>query len=185
MSTKKLSDRIQVSQELIYDGTIPILLKAKFYDENFKLNFSNSFNVEITSNKIEDSFFYEMDLKNETYQVNLDDLNPGSYKYIISSSDKRYSKTGKFDVLPFNAESQFLNSNYLGLKMLAKYSNGLAFTYDNFDVLIKQLIKNEQYIDVVNLEKKSLPLIDSKYFMILFFISLSIEWFLRKYIGLK
>ena len=50
---------------------------------------------------------------------------------------------------------------------------------------IKQLIKNEQYIDVVNLEKKSLPLIDSKYFMILFFISLSIEWFLRKYIGLK
>ena len=185
LSTKKLSDRIQVSHELIYDGTIPILLKAKFYDENFKLNFSNSFNVEISSNEIEDSFFYEMDLKNETYQVNLDDLNPGSYKYIISSSDKRYSKRGKFDVLPFNAESQFLNSNYLGLKMLAKYSNGLAFTYDNFDVLIKELVKNEQYINVVNLEKKSLPLIDSKYFLILFFISLSIEWFLRKYIGLK
>ena len=45
LSTRKLSDRLQVSHELIYDGTMPVVFRAKFYDENFNLNFSNSLNL--------------------------------------------------------------------------------------------------------------------------------------------
>ena len=97
---------------------------------------------------------------------------------------RKYSKAGKFEILPYNAETQFLNSNYSELKMLAKFSNGLSFTNINFDKLISKLVKNEQYKTVTNLEKKSLPLIESKYLLLLMLLSLSFEWLLRKYVGL-
>ena len=184
LSTRKLSDRLQVSQELIYDGTMPVVFRAKFYDENFNLNFSNSFQLEVKSKQSGDLFFYELGLKDESYEVNLNNLNPGKYNYVIRSIDRKYSKAGKFEILPYNAETQFLNSNYSELKMLAKFSNGLSFTNINFDKLISKLVKNEQYKTVTNLEKKSLPLIESKYLLLLMLLSLSFEWLLRKYVGL-
>ena len=184
LSTRKLSDRLQVSHELIYDGTMPVVFRAKFYDENFNLNFSNSFQLEVKSKQSGDLFFYELGLKDESYEVNLNNLNPGKYNYVIRSIDRKYSKAGKFEILPYNAETQFLNSNYSELKMLAKFSNGLSFTNINFDKLISKLVKNEQYKTVTNLEKKSLPLIESKYLLLLMLLSLSFEWLLRKYVGL-
>ena len=184
LSTRKLSDRLQVSHELIYDGTMPVVFRAKFYDENFNLNFSNSFQLEVKSKKSGDLLFYELGLKDESYEVNLNNLNPGEYNYVIRSIDRKYSKAGKFEILPYNAETQFLNSNYSELKMLAKFSNGLSFTNINFDKLISKLVKNEQYKTVTNLEKKSLPLIESKYLLLLMLLSLSFEWLLRKYVGL-
>ncbi len=63
-------------------------------------------------------------------------------------------------------------------------SGGKSFNSYEFENLIDELVKNDQFKSVKKLEKKSLPLIEINYLLLLFLVSLSTEWFMRKYNGL-
>jgi len=81
-------------------------------------------------------------------------------------------------------ETRFINSNYIQLEKLANMSGGKSFNSYEFENLIDELVKNDQFKSVKKLEKKSLSLININYLLLLFLVSLSIEWFIRKYNGL-
>ena len=122
--------------------------------------------------------------QNGLYEINLDNLIPDKYSYTVEFKGGKLSKKGKFEILPFNMETRFVNSNYRQLKKLANMSGGKSFNYNEFESLIDELVKNDKFKSLKKLEKKSLSLININYLLLLFLLSLSIEWFIRKYNGL-
>lgn len=183
LSTKERSEQIKSIHELVFDGTMPIDIYAKLYDDNFKENFSKKLKIEIyseTNNKL----IYDMNIVNGIYQINLDNLDPGLYTYKILSNDNSISKKGEFEILSSNIETRFFSSNHQYLKELAKTYETQCYSFYNYNNLIDHLLGNDLYNSIDKLEKKSLPLINLKYLLAILLLSLTIEWFLRKYNGL-
>ena len=183
LSTKEKSEQIKSIHELVFDGTMPIDIYAKLYDDNFKENFSKKLKIEIYS-ETNNTLAYDMNIVNGIYQINLDNLDPGLYKYKILSNDNSISKKGEFEVLSSNIETRFFSSNYQYLKELAKTNETQCYSFNNYNKLIDHLLGNDIYNTVDKLEKKSLPLINLKCLLVILLLSLTIEWFLRKYNGL-
>lgn len=183
LSTKERSEQIKSIHELVFDGTIPINIYAKLYDNNFKENFSKKLKIEIYS-ETNNILVYDMNIVNGIYQINLDNLSPGLYTYKILSTDNSISKKGEFEILSSNIETRFFSSNHQYLKELAKTYETQCYSFYNYNNLIDHLLRNDLYNSINKLEKKSLPLINLKYLLAILLLSLTIEWFLRKYNGL-
>ena len=183
LSTQRSTERLRINHELIFDGSVPVSIYAQFYGENFKLNNDVDLQIEIESSD-NTILKFPMVLQNNSYVTNLQALEPGSYEYNIKVIDKGFVKSGRFEILPFNIESQFINSDFIKLRQLAKKTNGKMFFNSETDLLINKLIEDEVYKDILQVEKKSLPLINFKYILLLIIFSLASEWFIRKYNGL-
>jgi len=184
LSIQNSYDKLVVSHELIFDGTKPVKIYAKVFDENFNLNSKDNLEIKISSINLSEPIIYDMIAQNGSFEINLDNLVAGKYTYVIGFDGERLSKKGEFEILPFNMETKFMNSNYKKLEKLANISGGKSFTFNKFENLIDKLVKNNQFKSINKLEKKSLHLININYLLLLFLLSLSIEWFTRKYNGL-
>jgi len=77
-----------------------------------------------------------------------------------------------------------LNANVTKLQQVATNSKGSIYFIKNTDSLIPNLLNDSRYSIVQKSTKNVVPLIDFKYLLALIALSLSIEWFLRKYNGL-
>jgi hypothetical protein len=67
---------------------------------------------------------------------------------------------------------------------LASQTKGQVIFPNKVDALIKSLLENEEYKSVQKAIVKKTPLIDSIWLLILIAISLTSEWFIRKYNGM-
>jgi hypothetical protein len=86
--------------------------------------------------------------------------------------------------LDFDIEKQFVNPDVSKLTQLAKQTQGKVHYPDQVDALIKVLLENENYKAVQKAIVKKTPLIDWIWLLVLIAITLSSEWFIRKYNGM-
>ncbi|GAL67101.1 hypothetical protein JCM19301_2266 [Jejuia pallidilutea] len=86
--------------------------------------------------------------------------------------------------MEYNIEEQFLNADVAKLKQLAANTSGKSYFVNNVDELISELVNNEHYKPIQKSNKNTVPLIDWKYLLVFLILTLSAEWFLRKYNGL-
>jgi thiamine kinase-like enzyme len=86
--------------------------------------------------------------------------------------------------LDFDIEKQFANPDLAKLSQLANQTNGQLIFPDKADLLIKSLLENEEYKSIQKTIIKKNPLIDLTWLLILILVSLTSEWFIRKYNGL-
>ena len=103
---------------------------------------------------------------------------------MVKSKDENISKSGGFKILEYNVEQQFLNANVSKLQNLATNSQGSSFFIDDINRLIERLLSDERFAIVQKSTKKVVPLIDWKFLLAFIALSLSAEWFIRKYNGL-
>ena len=123
-------------------------------------------------------------LVGDMYKVDLSDLKPGNYTYKINTKGQQFSTSGQFEILEFNVEAQFFNSDYQQLFQLATKTKGHVFLENEFDNLLDELLNNPKYKSVQRINKKTVPLINYKLLLLLIVLSLALEWFIRKYKGL-
>ena len=184
LSTQKSTNRLKVSHASIFDGSERIAVYAQFFGENFEFNSNADMEIEIKSKNLKKPLIFPMLIENRTYVANLESLQPGSYSYKVRLKNKQFSTAGRFEILPFSIEKQFLNANLTQLQQLALQTNGQLFYENTVDNLISKLLANEQYKSIQKVEKKSVPLIHFKLLLLLLLLSLASEWFIRKYFGL-
>jgi hypothetical protein len=184
LSTQKSTNRLKVSHASIFDGSERIAVYSQFFDENFEFNSNADMEIEIKSKNLKNPLIFPMLIENRTYVANLESLQPGSYFYKVRLRNKQFSTAGRFEILPFSIEKQFLNANLTQLQQLALQTNGQLFYENTVDILISKLLANEQYKSIQKVEKKSVPLIHFKLLLLLLLLSLASEWFIRKYFGL-
>ena len=184
LSTQKSTNRLKVSHASIFDGSERIAVYAQFFGENFEFNSNADMEIEIKSKNLKKPLIFPMLIENRTYVANLESLQPGSYSYKVRLRNKQFSTAGRFEILPFSIEKQFLNANLTQLQQLALQTNGQLFYENTVDNLISKLLANEQYKSIQKVEKKSVPLIHFKLLLLMLLLSLASEWFIRKYFGL-
>ena len=89
-----------------------------------------------------------------------------------------------FSVIEYNAEEQFTRADASKMIKLATNNQGKSFLIEDFESLKRQLLKDKRFVSIQKSNEKSVSLINWKILLALLILSLSAEWFTRKYYGL-
>lgn len=184
LSTQKTSKRLVAYHSPVFDGSVATEIFAQFFDENFQFNPNARLDIEISAPQFKTPINYPLVVVGSMYKVDLTGLKSGKYTYKIKTRDQQFSTSGQFEILEFNVEAQFFNSDYQQLLQLATKTRGHLFLENEFDNLLDELLNNPSYKSVQRINKKTVPLINYKLLLLLIILSLALEWFIRKYKGL-
>ncbi len=184
LASNKIRGRLNVDYESFYNGNRSILLKAQIFDKNYVFDSRQNLEIVLRDNTSETTNILPLILKNNNYQIDLSGLAASTYSFSIRTKDGTISKSGAFEVLEYNIEQQFLNADVTKLQQLASNTRGKHYLIDESSTIVEDLIADDRYKPIQKSNKNTIPLIDWKYLLALIALSLSAEWFLRKYNGL-
>ena len=183
-ASNKQKTRLNLEYESFYTGNTNVIIKAEFFDKNYVFDTRETLYITVKNTASNESKKYPLILNNTNYQVDLSSLPASDYEFTVSASKENISKSGSFKILEYNVEQQFLNADVTKLQQLATNSTGSSFFISNTENLVESLLSDKRFVTIQKSIKNSLPLIDWKYLLIIITLSLSLEWFLRKYNGL-
>lgn len=180
LTISKNNTAIDLDFEPFYYANDVIKVKAKSYDDN--LNFDKNANLELFLNDSKNGIpFY---LNDFDYEVQLADLKSGDYSFKVINLQNSNQITGGFTVAKYEVEHEILSANVSALKTISKNSKGLRYFPKEIDKLINLLIENQSFTSIQKESKKIISLIDWWWYLSVIILSLSLEWFIRKYRGL-
>lgn len=183
-ASNKQKSRLNVAYESFYNGNTNVILKAEIFDKNYVFDARETLHITVKNVVTNETKTFPLILNNTNYQVDLSSLPASDYEFTISASKENISKSGSFKILEYNVEQQFLNADVTKLQQLAMNSQGESFFINTTENLAETLLNDNRFVSIQKSNKNSLPLIDWKYLLIIIALSLSLEWFLRKYNGL-
>ncbi|UOB17530.1 VWA domain-containing protein [Abyssalbus ytuae] len=184
LASRKKRERLVVDYESFYYGKSDVIISAGFFDKNYTFNPHASLQITLTNKNTGKVYGFPMLLKNNYYQVELNSLPAAEYEFTIAASAEKISKSGTFSILDFEVEKQFLNADVTKLQSLATNTKGEMFFTAKSRNLFNSLLNDERFKPVQKSKETIVPLIDWKWLLALIVLSLSAEWFLRKYNGL-
>ncbi|MEZ4802610.1 MAG: VWA domain-containing protein [Gelidibacter sp.] len=184
LSSNKKKARLNVSYESFYNGTDDVKVTAQYFNKNYEFDANASINITLKNKETLDSRTFPFILKNANYEVDLSGLAAGDYSFTVQVANENVSSSGEFKILDYNVEQQFLNANVTKLQKLATNSRGVSYFIDDTSGLIENLLNDERFVTVQKSSKNVVPLIDWKFLLAIIALSLSAEWFIRKYNGL-
>lgn len=184
LDSNQKRSRLNVSYESFYNGNDNVLLTAQFFNRTYEFDKTASLEITVKNKESEQSQKLPFILKQSNYQVDLSGLEAGDYVFTVQAQEENISQSGEFKILDYSVEQQFLNANVSKLQNLAVLSRGTSYFINYTDALVDQLIKDERFPTIQKSTKKVVPLIDWKFLLAFIALSLSAEWFIRKYNGL-
>ena len=122
-------------------------------------------------------------LVNNQFSLEINAIPSGEYKFKVTVEGQKENFSGTFIVLPFNIEQQFTNANDKDLKILALKTEGKLFYVLKNDYLIKDLLADNRFKSIQKSSINKKPLIEWQWILGFIILTLSIEWFVRKYFG--
>ncbi|WP_408039713.1 VWA domain-containing protein [Tenacibaculum amylolyticum] len=183
LSSNEQRKRLDVKIENLYLANEPITISALYLDSNFKFDNRASIQISLINNETKEEKVIPFSLINNSYQVKIEGLSPGEYNYHITVEGQPIQKKGKFKVADFQIEEQFSYANTKKLASIANSSEGKMYYPNQQDEFIQDLIKNDAYVTIQKSIEKEEDLIHWKWILFLVISLLTIEWFLRKYLG--
>ena len=180
-NTKK---SLVVEHENFYNSGDQIEISAQYFNKNYEFDEKAKLTISITNSKTKQNKNYDLLKGNNSYKANLNGLHAGVYEFKVKELNSNTSYSGRFEVLDFDIEKQFVNPDVEKLTQLASQTNGKVYFPNQVEPLIKSLLENENYKAIQKEIIKREPLIDWTLLLILLAISLASEWFIRKYNGM-
>ncbi|MDC8004045.1 VWA domain-containing protein [Aureisphaera galaxeae] len=184
LASNKRRSRLEVTSETFYYNNNPLLISAQYFDKNFVFDNRAQLLISVTNKETEEITRFPMLLKNNYYEVDLNSLPAGDYSFTVSVRDEGVARSGSFTLLDFNVEQQFLNADVTKLTRLATHTGGNVFFLNQGEGMVNQLMEDDSFRSIQKTEQKVVPLIDWKYLLGIMVLTLSLEWFIRKYNGL-
>jgi hypothetical protein len=184
LASNKIRSRLSLNYESFYSGISDVRMRAQYFNRNYE--FDDKASLEIDLKDVDNGEITQLPfiLKNNSYEVDLGGLMPGEYDFTVRANNREVVQSGRFKILDYNVEQQFLNANVTKLQQVAKHSGGSDYFIENTTSLIDDLISDSRFAIIQKSSKNVVPLIDFKYLLALIVLSLAMEWFLRKYNGL-
>ncbi|HSD13372.1 MAG TPA: hypothetical protein VLB74_01850 [Flavobacterium sp.] len=173
-----------VTHESFYNSGETIEITAQYFNKNYEFDEDANLTISLQHKQSGKTKKYDFLKGNAEYKVSLDGLEYGNYTFTVSENRSKTKYSGSFEVLDFEIEKQFVNPDINRLKQLANNTNGKVYYPNQVNELIKNLLDNQNYIPTEKAVIKKTPLIDWVWCLIMLAISLSAEWFIRKYNGL-
>lgn len=173
-----------VNHERFYNYGDAIEITAQYFNKNYEFDEKARVTIAVTNTKTKQIKKYDLLKTTNSFKVNLDGLSAGNYSFTVKELNSNASYASAFELLEFDIEKQFVNPDLSKLKQLASQTKGIAFVPNQVDELIKKLLSNQDYKAIQKNVVTKTPFIDWVWLLILIAISLSAEWFIRKYNGL-
>ncbi|MCF6296980.1 MAG: VWA domain-containing protein [Flavobacteriaceae bacterium] len=180
LTISKKTNPLDIDYNSFYYTDEPIRIIAKIYDSNF--NFDMNASLKMTLEGSEKSMPFH--LKEDSYELNLDNLESGNYKFTIVNQQNTKRTSGMFTVLDYVIEQEASQANVNDLQLLANNSKGKIFYPNQIENLFNTVLKNKNLTAIQKVKIKTVSLIDWKWLLGIIVVSLSLEWFIRKYKGL-
>lgn len=161
-----------------------VILKAEFYDETQELNNKADIQFELINQKNQKSVFQFAQM-GDYYTLSLGKLKTGKYKWSANTlyHGKRHIKNGTFYVENRPIESFDVVSDFSGLRKISYQSKGSFHTTKDLNTIL-QKIENHPDVTTMSFEEvKHHSLLDEIWILILLFLFLGTEWFLRRWFG--
>lgn len=184
LTTNAKRKSLVVNHESFYNSGEPITISAEYFNKNYEFEENARLTLSLKNKKTGASKNYDFLKGNKEYKVNLDGLGAGQYTFTVKEATSNTSYSGKFEVLDFEIEKQFVNPDLARLKQLAQNTNGTAYYPATVDNLVKVLAENDSYKPTQKEVIKKSPLIEWVWILVIMALALAAEWFTRKYNGL-
>lgn len=173
-----------VNHESFYNSGEVISISAQYFNKNYEFDDNARLTIQLKNKKSNATKSYDFLKGANEYKVNLDGLAAGQYSFTVKEQTSNTTYNGAFEVLDFEIEKQFVNPDLARLQQVAAKTSGAVYYPNKADELIKFLSENENYKALQKEITKKSPLIDWIWLLMILSISLSVEWFVRKYNGL-
>ena len=184
LASKERRNRLNINYNSFYNGGDNIVIAAQYFDKNYEFDARAKLSMVVIGERNNTRQEIPMVLKNNRYEVDLSSLTPDSYKFSVTVAGESISRSGNFEIIEFNVEQQFLSANVTPLQKIATNTNKELYSMGNSAQLITNLLENETYNPIQKQQKQIKPLIDWYYLLGIIILTLSLEWFIRKYNGL-
>lgn len=184
LSTNSKRKSLVVNHESFYNSGEPITITAQYFNKNYEFDENAGLTIVVRKKDSDFSKTYDFLKGNNEFKVNMDGLTTGKYSFIVKENNSKTTYAGNFEVLDFEIEKQFVNPDVARLQQTASNTGGKVFYPAQTDELIKFLLENNTYKEIQKETIKRSPLIDLITLLIILAVSLSVEWFTRKYNGL-
>ena len=184
LSTKKKKKSLLVEHESFYNSGETIEIFAQYFNKSYELEENANLSINLTNKNTKSTKNYNFSKANNGYQTIFEGLEPGNYAFQVKESSSNASYNGTFEVLDFDVEKQFVNPDVSKLQQLANQNKGEVIHTNQIDKLIQRLLEKDTYLPVEKSLVKNSPLIDWIILLIILAVSLTTEWFIRKYNGL-
>jgi len=173
-----------VNHENFYNSGESIEISAQYFNKNYEFDEKARLTISVANVKTRQTKNYDLLKGNNSFKVNLDGLLAGQYNFSVKELNSNTTYNSHFEILDFDIEKQFVNPDVTKLNQLASQTQGKVYYPNQVDGLIKSLLENKNYKAVQKSIITKTPLIDWVWLLILIAISLSAEWFIRKYNGM-
>jgi hypothetical protein len=173
-----------VNHESFYNLGDAIEISAQYFNKNYEFDNNARLTIIVKNTETKQTKNYDLLKGNNFYKVNLDGLAAGTYNFSVRELNSKTNYSSQFEILDFDREKQFVNSDLEKLKQLATQTEGAVYFPDQVDKLIKALLEDESYKAIEKNTVTRSPLIGWVLLLILIVSLLATEWFVRKYNGL-
>ncbi|WP_338407245.1 hypothetical protein [uncultured Flavobacterium sp.] len=173
-----------VNHENFYNSGESIEISAQYFNKNYEFDEKSRLTISVTNAKTKKVKNYDLLKRNNYFKVNLDGLLAGTYNFSVKELNSNTAYNSHFGILDFDIEKQFLSPDVVKLNQLASQTQGKVYYPNQVDGLIKSLLENDNYKAVQKAIITKTPLIDWVWLLVIIAISLSSEWFIRKYNGM-
>lgn len=181
LASDKRKERLSLDFKSFYNSGEKIIFQAHYFDETYNFDPRAKISAQVKNKETDKTQEFPFLLKNNRYELNLSILEAGEYKFTVQVEGKDLSESGAFTIIDFDIEKQFQNANAQKLQSLT--DNPLQFL-DTKEELIQHLLDSEDYKPIQKSKTITSPLVDWWYLLFIIALSLSIEWFMRKYRGM-
>lgn len=161
-----------------------VLVNASFYNEAMEAISTPVIEMTVIDQKGKQSRM-RFGVSGNMYRLSMGKLAPGKYEWKATTkhSGKAYSKSGVFIVEDIDPELLVNSSNNAVLNQLADRTDGKVFDLKNYEKLFNTLNSRGDITTMSYREASFDGLIDFKWLFALLLVLLSLEWFLRRYLG--
>ena len=184
LDVKNQDNRLIVDYQSVYDGGQELEISAQYFNKNYELDSNANIEITFTNNKSGRQLEFPMITDSYSYKLDLSVLDAGAYSFEVKVNKESLRKSGVIEILEFNIEQQFLNSDVSQLEQLSINTSTTMYFDSQINELIDQLLSENRFYSVQKITKKSVYLLDITFMLFLLFSSLTTEWLIRKYRGL-
>ena len=183
LASNKKRNRLEVNAESLYTANSTINISAFYLDNTYKFDPRASLEITIVNETTNKVLKFPFSLLNNSFQVAIENLASGIYKYSVAVLGQNLTKSGRFVISDYQIEAQFTSANLEKLKKIAANSGGKVYPKNQVDAILQDLSKNKSFYTIQKASKKEQEFLDWKWLLFIIIGLLSTEWFFRKYIG--
>jgi hypothetical protein len=186
LSVKRDNRRFKVTVgKPVYDENESVSFVGELYNASYELINTPDVNLAVRNNDGKEYNFL-FNRVGKGYQLNAGVLPTGSYNFKATTSynGKEWSSDGQFTVQPLQFEFINITADHNILKAISTESGGQFFGQKELNELYAKIKKSAALKPVLVTEKSSQTFLSMPLLLLLLLVALSLEWGVRRYIGI-